>query len=106
MPSAMGAAPTHVGTAKGKASPLGTCTMHSAQEAVAVSKKNNIDFIALRQRHNLNQTEFWKRVGVSQSGGSRYESGRKPGPSVMKLIRLVYGTKAERERELKDLGLK
>ncbi|MBK8335062.1 MAG: hypothetical protein IPL03_00110 [Sterolibacteriaceae bacterium] len=24
----------------------------------------------------MNQTEFWKRFGVTQSAGSRYESGR------------------------------
>lgn len=31
---------------------------------------------ALRVRLGKNQTEFWKPIGVTQSGGSRYESGR------------------------------
>ena len=30
----------------------------------------------LRQRMGLNQQQFWAAVGVTQSGGSRYESGR------------------------------
>jgi transcriptional regulator with XRE-family HTH domain len=30
----------------------------------------------LRKRHRLNQSDFWSRFGVTQSGGSRYESGR------------------------------
>lgn len=30
----------------------------------------------LRKVSGMNQTEFWKRFGVTQSAGSRYESGR------------------------------
>ena len=30
----------------------------------------------IRHRLGLNQQEFWGRIGVTQSGGSRYESGR------------------------------
>lgn len=30
----------------------------------------------LRKASGMNQTEFWKRFGVTQSAGSRYESGR------------------------------
>lgn len=30
----------------------------------------------LRKSAGMNQTEFWKKFGVTQSGGSRYESGR------------------------------
>lgn len=29
-----------------------------------------------RRAEGLNQSEYWKRFGVTQSGGSRYESGR------------------------------
>ncbi len=29
-----------------------------------------------RKLSGLNQQEFWSRFGVTQSGGSRYESGR------------------------------
>ncbi len=30
----------------------------------------------IRRRLHMNQQEFWSRIGVTQSGGSRYESGR------------------------------
>lgn len=44
----------------------------------------------LRQRLGLNQQEFWSAVGVTQSGGSRYESGRNMPKPVCELLRLVY----------------
>ena len=30
----------------------------------------------IRKKLGLNQMDFWSRIGVTQSGGSRYESGR------------------------------
>jgi transcriptional regulator with XRE-family HTH domain len=44
----------------------------------------------LRQRLGLNQQEFWSAVGVTQSGGSRYESGRSMPKPVRELLRLVH----------------
>ena len=44
----------------------------------------------LRQRLGLNQQEFWLAVGVTQSGGSRYESGRNMPKPVRELVRLVH----------------
>jgi transcriptional regulator with XRE-family HTH domain len=44
----------------------------------------------LRQRLGLNQLEFWSAVGVTQSGGSRYESGRSMPKPVWELVRLVH----------------
>lgn len=44
-----------------------------------MARKKKLDFsdIAItRKNENLNQKEFWQRYGVTQSGGSRYESGR------------------------------
>ena len=46
--------------------------------------------IELRKRLRLNQQQFWAEVGVTQSGGSRYESGRKMPKPVTKLIELVH----------------
>ena len=41
-----------------------------------------------RNKQGLNQSQFWSRYGVTQSGGSRYESGRSiPKPTKL-LIRL------------------
>ena len=45
---------------------------------------------AIRDKLNLNQTEFWAAIGITQSGGSRYESGRSIPRSVRELLRLVY----------------
>ncbi|WP_374419359.1 transcriptional regulator [Chromobacterium sp.] len=44
----------------------------------------------IRLKLGLNQQEFWGRVGVTQSGGSRYESGRNMPKAVRELVRLVY----------------
>lgn len=44
----------------------------------------------IRRRLRLNQQDFWSRVGVTQSGGSRYESGRVMPKPVRELLRLVH----------------
>src|SRR6185436_5919819 len=44
----------------------------------------------IRLRLNLNQQEFWGQIGVTQSGGSRYESGRNMPKPVRELLRLVH----------------
>lgn len=44
----------------------------------------------IRRKLGLNQQEFWSRVGVTQSGGSRYESGRNMPKPVRELVRLVH----------------
>ncbi len=44
----------------------------------------------LRQKLGLNQQEFWGMLGVTQSGGSRYESGRAMPKPVQKLLRVVH----------------
>lgn len=49
------------------------------------------DVRALRNKHGLNQTEFWAKVGITQPGGSRYEVGQSNMPkSVRALIYLIY----------------
>lgn len=49
---------------------------------------NNIREI--RKKLGMNQIDFWSKVGVTQSGGSRYESGRNMPRSVHELVRLVH----------------
>jgi len=44
----------------------------------------------VRSRLHLNQQEFWARIGVTQSGGSRYESGRRMPKPVRELLRIVH----------------
>ena len=44
-----------------------------------MARKKKLDFSDIattRKKANVNQSDFWKRYGVTQSGGSRYESGR------------------------------
>jgi predicted transcriptional regulator len=56
------------------------------------------DLEVMREMAGLNQTEFWQRVGVTQSGGSRYETGRRIPKPVLSLLRLVYIEKLDLER--------
>lgn len=44
----------------------------------------------IRQKLGLNQDEFWQKIGVTQSGGSRYEAGREMPRPVTELLRLVH----------------
>lgn len=58
---------------------------------------------ALRKSLKLSQVEFWELIGVTQSGGSRYESGRSVPPSTLMLLQIVYGSDRESEAMLKYL---
>lgn len=44
----------------------------------------------IRHKLGMNQQEFWGMIGVTQSGGSRYESGRAMPKPVLQLLRLVH----------------
>lgn len=44
----------------------------------------------LRSKLGMNQSEFWSRISVTQSGGSRYESGRGLPKPVQVLLHLAY----------------
>jgi hypothetical protein len=44
----------------------------------------------IRRRLGLNLEQFWTQIGVTQSGGSRYESGREMPKPVRELLRLVH----------------
>ena len=50
----------------------------------------NLNLRKLRRSLGLNQQEFWSAVGVTQSGGSRYETGRSMSNPVRELVRLVH----------------
>ena len=45
---------------------------------------------AFRKRHGMNQLEFWEPLGITQSGGSRYETGRNIPDPVRLLLHLAY----------------
>ena len=58
----------------------------------------------MRKSKQLNQFEFWNAVNVTQSGGSRYESGRAIPDQVAILVEMVHvhgidlGTKQARKQ--------
>ena len=58
----------------------------------------NFNVELLREFSGLNQTDFWSAVGVTQSGGSRYETGREMPKPVRELLRLVYIEKLDLKR--------
>ncbi|MEY3202046.1 MAG: hypothetical protein RIR70_1596 [Pseudomonadota bacterium] len=49
-----------------------------------------MDVKEIRSKLGMNQSEFWSKIGVTQSGGSRYESGRNIPRPVQALLRLVH----------------
>ena len=49
-----------------------------------------LDVREIRRKLGMNQQQFWSRLGVTQSGGSRYESGRNMPKPVRELLRLVH----------------
>jgi transcriptional regulator with XRE-family HTH domain len=49
-----------------------------------------IDAREIRRKLGMNQQQFWSKLGVTQSGGSRYESGRNMPRPVQHLLRLVH----------------
>ena len=61
------------------------------------------DIRDLRNALNLNQSQFWGRIYVTQSGGSRYESGRGIPKSVQCLIAIAYGQESEMKQLVEKL---
>lgn len=51
---------------------------------------DKIDAREIRRKLGMNQEQFWSRLGVTQSGGSRYEGGRNMPRPVRQLLRLVH----------------
>jgi len=56
----------------------------------------------IRRRLGMNQEEFWTMIGVTQSGGSRYESGRTMPKPVRQLLRLVHVERIDLSRVKKE----
>lgn len=51
---------------------------------------DKVDAREIRRKLGMNQQQFWSMLGVTQSGGSRYESGRNMPRPVQQLLRLVH----------------
>ena len=52
----------------------------------------------IRNKLGLNQQQFWSKIGVTQCGGSRYESGRNMPRPVRELLRLVHVEQVDIQR--------
>jgi transcriptional regulator with XRE-family HTH domain len=60
-------------------------------------KKRLSAVLQLRKQLGLNQSEFWGRLGISQSGGSRYEKENRGMPTpVSILLDIAYGKNPEK----------
>lgn len=55
-----------------------------------MKNSDKLDVREIRRKLGLNQSQFWSKIGVTQSGGSRYESGRNIPRPVQALLRLVH----------------
>jgi transcriptional regulator with XRE-family HTH domain len=60
------------------------------------------DVREIRRKLGMNQSQFWSKLGVTQSGGSRYESGRNMPKPVQTLLRLVHIEKLDIEKVRKE----
>ena len=56
----------------------------------------------IRRKLGLHQQEFSTQLGVTQSGGSRYESGRNMPKPVRELLRLVHVEQLDLTRVRKE----
>jgi transcriptional regulator with XRE-family HTH domain len=60
-------------------------------------KKRLSGVLQLRKQLGLNQSEFWGRLGISQSGGSRYEKENRSVPAPVRiLLDVAYGKHPEK----------
>lgn len=63
------------------------------------------DMLTKRYSLGLNQTQFWSAVGVHQSTGSRYESGRDIPKPTQICLAAKYGDKRMQRKALDILGV-
>lgn len=61
------------------------------------------EVVELRKKLRLNQSEFWGRFGVTQSGGSRYESGREIPLPVQILLNVAFRQGSVSEKLVQQL---
>jgi len=69
-----------------------------------MARKNKLDFsdiAAARKKQGLNQKDFWTRYGVTQSGGSRYESGRNI-PKPLAILLWLHRSGKVTDKDLAD----
>ena len=73
-----------------KQGPVSKAAKATKRSRITKLPKTHNELRELRRTFALSQYEFWRRIGVTQSGGSRYEQGRSLPPPVAKLLDAVY----------------
>lgn len=68
----------------------------------SIKTTDKIEPREIRRKLGLNQQQFWSKIGVTQSGGSRYESGRNMPRPVRELLRLVHVEQIDLQRVKRD----
>lgn len=69
-----------------------------------MARKQNLDFSNIqteRRKEGVNQKDFWSRYGVTQSGGSRYESGRNI-PKPLAILLYLHRSGKVTDKDLAD----
>ncbi len=69
-----------------------------------MARKQKLDFSNIgtdRKKEGVNQLAFWKRYGVTQSGGSRYESGRNI-PKPLAILLWLHRSGKVTDKDLAD----
>ncbi|WP_341675385.1 helix-turn-helix domain-containing protein [Niveibacterium sp. SC-1] len=67
-----------------------------------MKSNDKVDVREIRRKLGLNQSQFWSKIGVTQSGGSRYESGRSIPRPVQALLKLVHVEQIDISKIRKD----
>jgi DNA-binding transcriptional regulator YiaG len=69
-----------------------------------MARKKKLDFSDItdaRKKKGVNQKDFWARYGVTQSGGSRYESGRNI-PKPLAILLWLHRSGKVTDKDLAD----
>jgi len=69
-----------------------------------MARKAKLDFSNIgtdRKKLGVNQLDFWSRYGVTQSGGSRYESGRSL-PKPLRILLWLHKSGKVTDKDLAD----
>lgn len=69
-----------------------------------MARKQKLDsttIVADRKKAGINQKDFWTRYGVTQSGGSRYESGRNM-PKPLRMLMALHKAGKVTDKDLAE----
>lgn len=82
-----------------------TVNTEKPKKRPALRFKTGQEAKAHRLKLGLSQTQFWSPLDITQSGASRYESGRAIPKPVQLLLHLTYGTEKQANDLLASLRL-